>query len=190
MSNISVDNPDQRFLLLQNLLGWIHSYSSPHFIWTSPWLDWKTLIVKLHTETFIGAKIDIDMSNIFVDNPDQSFLLLQNLLGWIHYYSSPHFIWISPWLDWKTLIVKLHTETFLGAKIDIDMSNIFVDNPDQSFLLLHNLLGWIHFYSSPHFIWTSPWLDWKTVFVKLHTNTLSAKFDKDMSTFFVDNPDQ
>ena len=133
MSNISVDNPDQRFLLLQNLLGWIHSYSSPHFIWTSPWLDWNTLIVKLHTETFIGAKIDNDMSNIFVDNPDQSFLLLQSLLGWIHYYSSPHFIWISPWLDWKTLIVKFHTETFLGAKIDNDMSNIFVEKPRSKF---------------------------------------------------------
>ena len=31
----------------------------------------------------------------------------------------------------------------------------------------------------------------KTVFVKLHTDTLlSAKFDNDLSTFFVDNPDQ
>ena len=191
ISNIFVDKPDRKFLLLQNLQGWIHSYSSPHFIWTSPWLDWKTLIVKLHTETFIGAKIDNDLSNVFVDIPDQSFLLLQNLLGWIHSYSSPHFIWTIPWLDWKTLIVKLHTETFIGAKIDNDMSNIFVDNPDQKHLLLQNLQGWIHSYSSPHFIWTSPWLDWKTLIVKLHTETfIGAKIDNDLSNVFVDIPDQ
>ena len=191
ISNIFVDNPDRKFLLLQNLQGWIHSYSSPHFIWTSPWLDWKTLIVKLHTETFIGAKIDNDLSNVFVDIPDQSFLLLQNLLGWIHSYSSPHFIWTIPWLDWKTLIVKLHTETFIGAKIDNDMSNIFVDNPDQKHLLLQNLLECIHFYSSPQSIWTGPCLDWKTLFVKLHTETfIGAKFDNDISNIFVDNPDR
>ena len=190
MSTFFVDNPDQKLLLRLNLLECILSYSSPQSIWTSPWLDCKTLFVKLHTETFIGAKIDNDMSNIFVDIPDQSFLLLQNLIGWIHSFSSPHFIWTSPWLDWKTLIVKLHTETFIGAKFDNDISNIFVDNPDQWVLLFQNLLGCIHSYSSPHSIWTSPWLDWKTVFVKLHTNTLSAKFDKDMSTFFADNPDQ
>ena len=37
--------------------------------------------MKLHTETFIGVKFDNDMSNIFVDNPDQKLLLLQNLQG-------------------------------------------------------------------------------------------------------------
>ena len=188
MSTLFVDNSDQTFLLFQNLLGWTHSYSNPHSSWTSPRLGCKILFVKLHTETFIGAKFDNDMSTFFVDNSDQTFLLFKNLLGCINSYSSPHSIWTSPWLDWKTLFVKLDTETSIGAKFDNDMSTFFVDNSDQTFLLFKNLLGCIHSYSSPHSSWTSPRLDWKTRFVKLHTETIiGAKFD-DMSTFFRRQP--
>ena len=32
--------PRSFFFLFQSLLGSIHSYSSPHFFWTIPWLDW------------------------------------------------------------------------------------------------------------------------------------------------------
>ena len=144
--------------------------------------------MKLPTETLLGAKFDNDMSTFLVDNPDQKFFLLQNLLGCLHSYSSPHSISTSPWLDWKTLFVKLHTETFIGAKFDNDISTFFADNPDQWFLLFQHLLGRIHSYSIPHFSWTGPRLHWITLFMKLHTDLLlSAKFDNDMSSFFVDN---
>ena len=87
--------------------------------------------------------------------------------------------------------MKRHTDSILSAKFDNVISTFFLDNPDQKFLLFQHLLACIHSYSSPHFIWTCPWLDLKTFFVKLHTDTLlSAKFDNDMSTFFVDNTDQ
>ena len=98
-----------------------------------PWLDWKTLFAKLHTDTLLIAKLDNDMSTFFVDNPDKNFLLFQRLLGCIHSYSSPHFIFTSHWPDWKTLFVKLHTDTLLSAKLDNDMSTFFVDKPDQYF---------------------------------------------------------
>ena len=160
-------------------------------MWTGPWLDWKTLFVKLHNDTLLSAKFDKDMSTFFAEHPDQKFLLIQNLLGCLHSYFSTHFIWTSPWQDWKTLFVILRTETRLSAKFDKEMSTFFVDNPDQYFLLLQHLLGCIHTYFSHHFIWTGPWLDWITLFAKLHTDTLlSAKFDNNMSTFFIDNPDQ
>ena len=120
--------------------------------------------MNLHTETLLSAKFDNDMSTFFVDNPDQNFFPFQLPLGCIHSYSSPHSTWTSPWLDWKTLFVKLHTETFIGAKFDNDMSTFLVDDPDQKFLLLQNLLGWLHSYSNPHSIWTSPRLHWKNTF--------------------------
>ena len=44
--------------------------------------------MKLATETLLGAKFDNDMSTFLVDNPDQKFFLLQNLLGCLHSYSS------------------------------------------------------------------------------------------------------
>ena len=143
--------------------------------------------MKLHTQTFVRASIYNDTSTFFVDLPGQKFLLFQNLLGCKLSYSGPHSIWTSPWLDWKILFVKLHTDTFLSAKFDNDMSTFFVENPDKKLLLFQNLLGCIHSYFSPRFIWTSSWLDWKTLFVKLRNETfIGAKFDNEISTFFVD----
>ena len=159
MSNFFVDNPKKHFLF-QNLLGCIHSYSSPRFIWTSSRLDWKTLFVKLHTESFMSAKFDNDKSPFFVDKTDQNFFLFQSLLGCIHSWCSPRFNWTSSWLDWKTLFVKLLTENFIGANFDNDISTFFVDYTDQKFLLLQSLLGCKISYSRPHSIWWSPWLDW------------------------------
>ena len=134
--------------------------------------------MKLHTDTLLSAKFDNDISSFFVDKPDQKFLRFNNLLECIHSQSSPHFIWTSSWLDWRTLFVKLHANTFLSAKFDIDMSTFFVDKPEKKFLLFKNfknLLGYRHSHSSPHFIWTFPWLDWRTLFVELHTDIFLAQ---------------
>ena len=191
ISTFFVDKPDKKFLLFKNLLGCIHSYSSPKFIWPTLELDWRTLLVKLHTDTFLSVKFDNDLSTFFVDKPDKKFLMFKNLQGWIHSQHNPHFIWTSPWLDWRTFFVKLHTDTFFSSEFDNDISSFFVDKPDQKFLRFNNLLDCIHSHSSPHFIWTSHGLDWRTHFVKLHTDTfLSAQFDNDMSTLFVDDLDQ
>ena len=139
----------------------------------------------LHTDIFLRAKFDNDINTFFVDNPDQKFVLFQNLLGCVHSHSSPHFIWTSHGLDWRTHFLKLHTDTFLSAKFDNEMSTLFVDDLDQMFLLFKNLLRCVNFYSRPHLIWTSSWLHGRTNFVKLLTDTfLSAKFDNDMSSFF------
>ena len=186
-----VDNPDQKFVLFQNILGCVHFYFSPHFIWTSSWLDWRILFVNLHTDTFLSEKFDNNISKFFLDNSDENFFLFQCLLWSLYSYSSPRFIWTSYWVDWRTFFVKLHSDTFLSAKFDNDISTFFVDKQDKKFLLFKNLLGCIHSHPSPHFIRTIPRLDWKTSFVMLHTdNFLRAKSDNDVNTFFVDNPDQ
>ena len=79
----------------------------------------------------------------------------------------------------------------MSAKFDNDMSTFLVGNSDQNLLLLQSLLECIHSYSSSYSNWTSSWLDWKKLFVKLHTDTfMSDKFDNDMSTFFVNIPDE
>ena len=145
--------------------------------------------MKLHTDTLLNAKFGNDISTFFVDNPDQKLLLFHHLLGRIDSNFSPHFIWTGPWLDWKTLFVKLHIETFIGAKFDTTWVLFSQTTQIKKFFLLHHLLARIHSYSSPLSFWTSSWPDWKTLFVKLHTDALlSAKFDNDMNTFFRRQP--
>ena len=76
----------------------------------------------------------------------------------------------------------------MSAKFDNDIIIFFEDIPDQIFLLFQNLLVYIHSHFSAHCIWTSPWLDWKKIFVQLHTETfVGAKFDDDTKTSLVDN---
>ena len=111
-STFFIDYPDQKFFQFQNPLVCKHSYCSPHSIWTNCCLAWKKFFVKLHNDTFFSGKFDNHMSNFFVDNPDQIFVLIQNLLGSLYSHSSPHSLLTCPWLDWKTLFVKLHTHTF------------------------------------------------------------------------------
>ena len=145
--------------------------------------------MKLQTETFIWAKFDNDISTFFVNHTDQKFLLFQSLQRYMHSYSSPHSNWTSPWLNWKTVFVQLLTGSSMSAKFDNDKRPFFVDKPDQKIFLIQILIGYTNSYSGPHSIIKSPWLDWKTLFVKLHSdNFLSSKLDN-MSTFFVDNWD-
>ena len=91
--------------------------------------------MKLHTETFLSAKFDNDVSPFFVEKPDRKLFLFQNLPGYIHSYSSPQSVWKSPGLDWKKNFMKLHTENFISAKFDNDMSISYVDNPYEKFFL-------------------------------------------------------
>ena len=61
---------------------------------------------------------------------------------------------------------------FLSAKVDdYDMKTFFRRHPRCNIFLFQNLLGRIHWYFSPPFFWTSSWLDWKTLFVKLNADT-------------------
>ena len=48
LSAFFVDDLYQILSLFQNQLGLWHSYLGPHPIWTSPWQDWKSLLMKLH----------------------------------------------------------------------------------------------------------------------------------------------
>ena len=114
---------------------WAQNLTMTHSFWTSHWHDWKTLFVRQHIETFMSAKFDNDMSHLFAYKQDQRFLLIQNLQECIHSYSSPHSIWRSPWIDRKTPFKNLHTEIFIGANFDNDISTFYVDKADQKFFL-------------------------------------------------------
>ena len=178
-----MNNPDKKFILFQFLIRSVHSYTSPLFNWTRSWLYWRTLFVILHTDNFWAQSLTTSWILFFVDNPDQKFLLFRNLLGRVHSYSSTHFIWPSSWPGWRTLFVKLHTDTFFSAKFDNDMGELFVDNPDH-FFLSQILLGSIRSYSGPRFIWKVLTRLKNTFCESAYRHFLSAKFDNDMNTFF------
>ena len=87
----------------------------------------------------------------------------------------------------KNIFRQTAYRNFFGSKFWQWQSSsfVFLFKPDQIFFLFHNQLGYINSYTSPHFFWTISWLEWKTLFVKQHSDTfLSAKFNDNMSTFF------
>ena len=74
----------------------------------------------------------------------------------------------------------------MSAKFDNVSSTFFVYHLGQKFFPPQTVLGQWHSSLDPQFIWVSPWLDWKAIYVEtLYRRFLSAKFDNVSSTFFV-----
>ena len=125
-------------------------------------------------EFFWARKFDNVLSTFFVDHQYSILSQLQNLLGLWHSYLDPQSIWTSPWLYWKSIFMKLH-KYFLSSKFDNVLSTFFVDHLYPILSLLRNLLGLWHSYLGPQSIWTRPWLDWKSLFMKLHKSIFWAR---------------
>ena len=62
-------------------------------------------------------------------------------------------------------------EYFLSSKFDNVLSTFFVEDLYQMLSLFQNPLGLWHSYLGPQPIWTSPWQDWKSGFMKLQNFT-------------------
>ena len=66
-------------------------------------------------------------------------------------------------------------ECFLSSKFDNVLSTFFVDDLYQLLSLFGNLLGLWHSYPGPRPIGTSPWQDWKSLFMNLHKSIFWAR---------------
>ena len=122
----------------------------------------------------------------FVYQLGQKFFLYQTVLRQWHSSLDPQFIWISPWLGWKAIYVETLYSDFLSAKFDNVSSTFFVYQLGQKFFLYQTVLRQWHSSLHPQFIWISPWLGWKPIYVDtLNSEFFSAKFDNVSSTFFV-----
>ena len=110
----------------------------------------------------------------------------QTVHGEWHSSLDPQFIWISPWLGWKALYVETLYSEFLSAKFDNVASIFIVYHLGQNVFYHQTVHGQWHSSLDPQFIWISPRLGWKALYVEtLYSEFLSAKFDNVSSTFIV-----
>ena len=176
----------QKFFPPQTVLGQWNSSLDPQFIWISPWLVWKAIYVETLYSAFLSAKFDNVSSTFFVYHLGQKFFPPQTVLRQWHSPLDPQFFWISPWLGWKAIYAETLYRAFLSAKFDNVSSTFFVYNLGQKFFPPQNVLGQWHSSLDPQFIWISPWLGWKAIYVETpYSEFLSAKFDNVSSTFFL-----
>ena len=176
----------QEFFPYQTVLGQWHSSLDSQFIWISPWLGGKAIYVETLYSEFLSSKFDNVSGTFFVYHLGQKLFSSQTVLGQWHSSLDPQFIWISPWLGWKAIYVETLYNEFLSAKFDNVSSTFFVYTLAQKFFPSQTVLGQWHFSLDSQFIWISPWLGWKVIFVEtLYSEFLRAKFDNVSSTFFV-----
>ena len=172
--------------MFQFLIKSVHSYTSPLFNWTSSWLYWRTLFVILHTDNFWAQSLTTSWILFFVDNPDQKFLLFWNLIGRVEYTPTLALISFDQVLDqveehfsWNCIPTLFLAQNLTTTWVNFSLTTqiiifFFLRFYWEAYALILALVSFEKF-----------WLDWKTYFVKLHTDTfLSAKFDNDMNTFF------
>ena len=155
-------------------------------IYFEPKIYGKAIYVETLYSEFLSAKFDNVSSTFFVYHLGQKLLPPQTVLGQWNSSLDPQFIWISPWLGWKAIYVETLYSEFLSAKFDNVSSTFFVYQLGQKFFPPQTVLGKWRSSLDPHFIWISPWLGWKAIYVEtLYSEFLSAKFDNVSSTFVV-----
>ena len=156
LSTFFVDHQYSILSLHQNLLGLWHSYLGPQSIWTSPWLYWKSLFMKLHKSIFeleIWQRVKYffrrsPISDIIsASEPTRIMTLL--LRTSIHLKKTLTRL--------KVTFHETAQEYFLSSKFDNVLSTFFEDHLYSILSLLQNLLGLWHSYLGPQSIWTSPW---------------------------------
>ena len=168
----------------QTVLGPWHSSLDPQFIWIGPWLGWKAIYVETLYSEFLSAKFDNVSSTFFVYHLGQKLFHSQTVIGPWHSSLDPQFIWISPWLGWKAIYVETLYSEFLSAKFDNVSSTFFVYHLGQKLFHSQTVLRLWHSSVDGQFIWISPWLGWKAIYVEiLYIQFFSAKFDNVSSTF-------
>ena len=86
-----------------------------------------------------------------------------------------------------TLKITFHEtaqEYFLSSKFDNVLSTFFVDELYRILSIFQNLLGLWHSNLGPQPIWTSPWQDWKPLFMKLHMSIFELESWQRVKYFF------
>ena len=174
LSNFFVDDLYQILSLFPNLLGWRHSYLGPQPIWTSPWLDWKSLFIKLHKSIFeleIWQRVKYFFRrwplSIIISVSDSSKIMTLLLRTSTHLNKSLTRL--------KITFHETAQEYFLSSKFDNVLSTFFVDDLYQLLSLFQIPVGLWHSYLGAQTIWTSPWQDWKSLFIKLHKSIFWAR---------------
>ena len=156
-------------------------------IWTSPWLDWKSLFMKLHKSIF-ELEIWQRVKNFFRRSPifdiisasEPTRIMTLLLRTSIHLNKTLTRL--------KVTFHETAQEYFLSSKFDNVLSTFFVDHLYSMLSLLQNLLRLWHSYLGPQSIWTSPWLDWKSLFMKLHKSIFELEIWQRVKYFFRRSP--
>ena len=129
-------------------------------------------------ECFLSSEFDNVLITFFVNDLYQILSLFQNLLGLWHSHIGPQPIRTSPSQEWQSLFMKLQncTRVFFELEIWQRVKYFFRRWPLYEILsLFQNLLGLWHSDLGPQPIRTSPWQDWKSLFMKLHMSNFWAR---------------
>ena len=103
----------------------------PQFVLISPWLAWKQFYVETMYSEFFLRDFDCVSSTSFVYHQGKKLFPSQTILGQWKSSLDPKFIWISPWLGWKTIFVETLYSEFFRAQFGNVSSNFFIYHPGQ-----------------------------------------------------------
>ena len=121
-------------------------------------------------ECFLSSKFDNVLGTFFVDDLYQIFSVLEPTKNMtLRLRTSTHFK--KSLTKLKITFYKTAREYFLSSKFDNVLGTFFVDDLYQKLSLFRDLLGLWQSYLGPQPIWTIPWQDWKSVFMKLQNCT-------------------
>ena len=173
----------QKFFPPQTVLRQWHSSLDPQFIWISPWLGWKAIYVETLYSELMSAKFDNVSSTFFPIPPRSKILSPSDCTRTVTLLPRPSIHLNKSLTRLKCDLCWNIKYRILSAKFDNVSSTFFVYNLDRKFFPPQTIIGQWHSSLDPQFIWISPWLGWKAIYVEtVYSEFLSAKFHNVSST--------
>ena len=141
-------------------------------------------MLKHYIARFLARNLKTYRVLFFLYHLVQKFLPPQTVLGQWHFSLDPQFIWISPWLGWKAIYVETLYSAFLSAKFDNVSNNFLICHLCQKLFHSQTVLRQWHSSLDTQFIWISPWLGWKAIYVETLYSAFLSEIWKRIEYFF------
>ena len=132
-------------------------------IWTTPWPDEKDLFLKFLFREI--QKVPNEILTFFLSKLHQKFFLFYILNKLVILHTKFGLIWTTSWPDKKELFLKfLFRES---QKVPYEILTFFLGKLHQKIFLFYILITLVILHAEFGLIWTHPWPDKISIFLKI-----------------------
>ena len=149
-------------------------------LWTTPWPNKNSIFLKI--EKSKKLIFPIETQTFFIEELGGPFFLSQSLPTLVRLHTKFGLIWTTSWPDKKDLFLKLliwKNRKFSSEKLIFFLGKIY------KFFLLYTFITLVIIHTKCGSLWTTPWLDKNSIFLKIEKSKKSI-FPIEIRTFFLE----
>ena len=170
----------KKFFLLYTFITLVIIHTKCGSLWTTPWPDKNSIFLKI--EKSKKLIFPIETQTFFIEKLGGPFFLSQSLPTLVILHTKFGLIWTTSWPDKKDLFLKLliwKNRKFSYEKLIFFLGKIY------KFFWLYTFITLLIIHTKCGSLWTTPWLDKNSIFLKIEKSKKSI-FPIEIRTFFLE----